>query len=191
MADVTVLIATIPGREDLLTRALASIADQSRMPDEVVVEADPEFTGAAKTRNRALEHVITDYVAILDDDDWLLPNHIEVLMKVAERDSWLDLVYPVPEIRNMADPTMVELRGRKRRPWGLPWTEGHRQYLVQRNNFIPVTVLMRTDSLKSIGGFQENPRLSPCEDWLTFRKMALQGMRFYHVNEKTWVWEKV
>lgn len=193
MATVSVVMATIPGREDLMIRALNSVESQHRQPDQVVVEPDFNRTGAACTRNRALNKVTSDYVAILDDDDWLLPNHLKALMHVAEKEPDNDLIYPTPDVRNMPDPTAVVVGGRWKLPWGLDWTEDHRQHMIQRGNFVPVTCLIKTESLREVGGFPEpdhpDRRISHCEDWLCFRRMALKGMKFRHINVKTWVWE--
>lgn len=194
MASVSVLIATIPGREELLDRALGSVEKQIRQPDEVIVEPDPDRTSAAETRNRGLSKVTSEYVAILDDDDYLMRNHLKVLMRVAEAEPHQDLIYPTPKIIGMRDPTAVVVGGKWRRPWGLEWTEDHRQHMIQKGNFVPVTCLIKTESLRKVGGFPEpdhpDRRISHCEDWLCFRRMALKGMNFRHINVETWVWEK-
>lgn len=193
--SVTVLIATIPGREKLLERALDSVRAQTRQPDDVVVEFDPERTSAAETRNRGLERVTTEYVAILDDDDILLPNHLEALTRAARKNPDVDLFYPIPEIRNMIDPTILRFGGKRVRPWGIDWTEQHRQHLIQKNNFIPVTVMVRTSALRDVGGFPgpDHPdrRIAKrAEDWLCWRRFALTGKKFHHVKEVTWIWQQ-
>src|SRR5688572_23141817 len=93
VSDTTVVIPTIPGRERLLARSLASVDAQERAPFAVIVEVDTGRTGAAATRNRALEKVTTRFVAWLDDDDQLLPAHLRVLEEQAAL-TGADLVYP-------------------------------------------------------------------------------------------------
>lgn len=195
MSSVTVLIATIPGREDMLQRALDSVAEQTRQPDAVHVEKDPTRTGAARTRNRGLRHVRTRYVAFLDDDDELLPNHIESLMRVAEETD-ADVVYPTPRFVGH-DPRCVRvgIDGKLVPPWGLDFTEQHKNYLITRGNFIPVTALVKVRSLRRVGCFPEpgdsDYRLSPHEDWLMFRRIALANGHFEHyTGPPTWIWRK-
>jgi glycosyltransferase involved in cell wall biosynthesis len=81
--NVTVAIPSIPGREQLLARALESVAAQTTAPRRILVHTDTERHGAAWTRNRLLRQVRTGWVAWLDDDDELLPNHLEVLIRGA------------------------------------------------------------------------------------------------------------
>lgn len=194
MTSVTVLIASIPGREEMLQKALDSVAAQTKQPEAVHVEHDPTRTGAAITRNRGLRHVRTSHVIFLDDDDELLPGFIESMMRTAEETD-ADVVYPIPEFVGH-DPRSVRvgIDGKLVPPWGLEWTEQHRDYLISRGNFIPVTTLVKVRSLRRVGGFPEptdsDGRLSPHEDWLMFRRLALKGFRFVHLPEVLWVWRK-
>jgi glycosyltransferase involved in cell wall biosynthesis len=90
--------------EHLIDQALASLATQTRMPDEVVVVDDCSTDGTADAaarwaahlpllvkrtatnsggpgpgRNLGIEHLSSDIVASLDADDALLPDHLAVL----------------------------------------------------------------------------------------------------------------
>lgn len=178
----------------MLKRALASVENQTRKPDAVHVEKDPMRTGAAATRNRGMRHVTTTHVAFLDDDDELLPHHVESLMRVSEEMD-ADVVYPIPRFIGH-DPRCVRvgIDGKLVPPWGLEWTEQHRSYLITRGNFIPVTTLVKVRSFRRVGGFPEpgdrDYTLSPHEDWLMFRRLALKGFRFEHLPEETWIWRK-
>lgn len=196
MVTCAVLIATIPGREEMLQRALDSVTAQTRQPERVHVEKDPFRTGAARTRNRGLRHVTEDYVLFLDDDDELLPNHVESLMRAVEQDPGVDVVYPIPEFRGKHRPDSIRVLvdGRWVVPWGLEWTEQHRRCLITKNNFIPVTLAARVSAVRRVGGFPEpgdsDARLSIAEDWIMLRRLALKGFRFKHLPEVTWRWTK-
>jgi hypothetical protein len=81
--SITVVIPTIRPRRQMLARALDSVAAQSVRDavDLVIgVAEDTEHAGAAKTRQKALEHVATPWVAFLDDDDEMMPRHLERLL---------------------------------------------------------------------------------------------------------------
>lgn len=188
MATVAVVLPTIPPRKELLRVAMTSVFNQTRKPNQFIVESDPRGTGSAATRNRGNARVISDYIAVLDDDDELLPNHIEVLMRAAEQNPEADVIYPIPDIRLPRDPTAVRVNGKIVKPWGLEWTEDHRQWMIQRGNFIPHTCLMKTETVRRHGGYPETGGSSPCDDWNLLGKIALHSGVFLHVPEITWIW---
>jgi glycosyltransferase involved in cell wall biosynthesis len=186
---VTVCVATIPGRERLLKRALLSVDRQHLTPDAVLVELDRNRTGAAATRNRMLATVDTEWIAWLDDDDQFLSNHLAVLMDAAEG---ADLVYPTPRMVTGRDPTAVAVNGRWQLPWGVPFGPEQEQHLRTQGSFIPVTHLVRTETALKAGGFPEGRTLPDGryqgEDERYLIALLDAGARFRHVNEETWLW---
>jgi hypothetical protein len=194
--NVTVAIPSIPGREQLLARALESVAAQTTAPRRILVSTDTERHGAASTRNRLLRQVRTGWVAWLDDDDELLPNHLEVLIRGAN-DSQADLVYSYPEIIGVPDPLAVcdDDGNVVTEPIDIQFGPRQEQWLRERGNFVPVCYLVRTALLKQVGGFPE-PHSVPvpasnnsggCEDSLALLKLLDAGARFHHVlGVRTW-----
>jgi glycosyltransferase involved in cell wall biosynthesis len=182
--SVTVIIASIPTRTEYRQRSIKSALKQTMKPDEVMVEIDYARRGAALTRDLMLKECHTKYVCVLDDDDWLLPNHIETLYGVAEKED-ADLVYPWHRLS-------IEGHGSHLEKWrGVPW---------DNNNIhqVPITWLAKTSSLKRAGGFAHNfdtfsdnrdetgNRIG--EDYLMIHKMVERNMKIIHVDEETWVW---
>lgn len=199
---VAVCIPTIPGREELLDRALLSVHTQRRKADQIVVERDSERTGAWAARNRALARVTTDVIAWLDDDDTLKPQHLMACMRVMEQSpSRPDLVYPRPIMVGGEDPTAVTHQGRfPVPPWGLRFTSEHAAHLRAVGSFIPMTHLVRTDAVRRIGGFRPGYTVNGAryrgedEDYLirilsdaAARHRAPQDT-FEHLDAKTWYW---
>jgi glycosyltransferase involved in cell wall biosynthesis len=91
---VTVVIPSIPPREAMRERAklsawaaLTRLEESGLLPDVagtgVVVANDERKLGAARTRHLGLMNVQTEYVAFLDDDDVMLPDHLEKLYAAA------------------------------------------------------------------------------------------------------------
>jgi hypothetical protein len=189
---VAVVIPTIPGREALFERAMASVRAQTRFPDQVVVERDTTRTGAAQARSRAVARVETDVVAWLDDDDEFLPHHIRVCMRVLEMNPDVDLVYPVPVMAGGADPTAVTFQGQLTYPWGLRFGPEQEAHLRRQGSFIPMTHLVRTGLVREIGGFREGHRLEDGryrgedEDYLI--RLLDAGAKFEHLDRRTWRW---
>lgn len=194
---VAVCIPTIPGREDLLERAVLSVETQRRKPDQTLVEADPERTGAWATRNRLLARVETDVIAWLDDDDTLREHHLMACMRVLENSPWRpDLVYPRPRMVGGPDPTALTHQGRfPVSPWGLRWSPEHAAHLRQRGSFIPMTHLVRTERVRAIGGFRPGYEVNTDgrsryrgedEDYLI--RLLDDGTTFEHLDAMTWNW---
>lgn len=194
---VAVVIPTIPGREQMLERALASVRGQTRRPDQVVVERDSLRTGADQARNRALERVTTDVIAWLDDDDQLLPGHLRACMRVLEQSREKpDLVYPVPSVVGGTDPTAVSVQGQWVLPWGVRFGPEQEAHLRRFGSFIPMTHLVRTEFVRRIGGFRPGQNVTTegigrryrgeDEDYLI--RLLDAGARFEHLDAKTWTW---
>lgn len=89
---ITVVIPTVPPRAELLRRALDSVAGASSwmaqlygssVPVDSIVVEDQCRNGAAKTRHQGLLAVETEWVAFLDDDDVMHPDHLTQLYGAA------------------------------------------------------------------------------------------------------------
>jgi len=176
---VTAVIPTIPPRDTYLRRALASVRFQTRPVTDTSIATDYEHAGAAATRNRALNSARTEWVAFLDDDDEWRPRHISTLWEAAQ-DTDADVIYPWFDV--------IAPQGFD--PW--PGVEG-RPFDpddLQHRNYIPTTVLARTELLRDVGGFEPygDQKESACDDWGLWRKMLKAGARFQHVSRRTWLW---
>lgn len=181
--SVTVIIASIPPRFKGRARSINSAINQTMPPNNILMNIDYARLGVAANRDAMLKAVDTKYVCVLDDDDWLLPHHIETLYSVAESHQ-ADLVYPWHGLSNGAVSHLEQWRG-------VPWSNDN----VHQ---VPVTWMARTSSLRKVGGFsQDFDQLSNeldetgnrvGEDFLILKRMANRGMRIVHVNEVTWIW---
>lgn len=174
--NITVLVPTIRPRVDSVARALLSVRAQTLPPVSVLVEEDRGRLGAAAVRNRMLRRVATEWVAFLDDDDELLPDHLKLCARYATLSS-VDVVYPGYECVGGEDPVNC---------FGIPFDAS----LLKRRNFIPVTVLARTELVRAAGGFQPRPdeHGDPCEDWGLWLSMLDSGAKFGHLPVRTWRW---
>lgn len=178
MSAVTVVIPTLSHRNWHRARAMASVEAQTLRADCVIIQPDSTGAGAAVTRNRALEQVTTPLVAFLDDDDELYPNHLERCVWYADARG-ADLVYPGYDVAGGEDEV---------RMFGVVFDAR----LLAERNFIPVTVVARTEAVRAAGGFQPHPDEfgNPCEDWGLWLAMAANGADIAHLAEKTWRWHR-
>jgi GT2 family glycosyltransferase len=185
--DISVVIPSIPPRAKLLRRAFHSVTLQSLPAAAVIVELDHNHTGAAATRHRALSKVDTEWVAFLDDDDVLDPNHLETLRVCAEEYgadyvwSQFRLRYPNGTFAN--GPT--------------PLGEGtFSQWDDNSPAQTTITTLVRTEIAQKVGGFDafhderakeiDGQRFG--EDFDFTLRCREAGAVFRHAPVVTWSW---
>jgi glycosyltransferase involved in cell wall biosynthesis len=174
---ISVVIPSIPPRSRLLMRALASVAAQTWCPDEIIVTIDREARGATWTRQHGLDMATGDWVAFLDDDDELLPQHLERLLACAE-ETGADMVFPWFTVVGGIDP--------------FPQHFG-RQWDPQDPTQTTITFLVRRQAAIDCGGF-----LEPDDDVDGEGHRAGEDFRFVcrlgekhkivHLPERTWRW---
>lgn len=181
--DVTVCIPTIPGRERDFSRAVKSVEGQDWRDISVAGFPDHNYRGPAYARNYMVDRAETEWIAFLDDDDYLLPHHISTLVLAAEENE-ADLVWPWFRVQGGSDP--------------FPQNRG-KQWDPENPHLFPITVLVRRETFLDVGGFDygiamEDPnepgsgRMVNGEDWRLWLRLSAHGAKFHHVNEETWVW---
>jgi len=181
--SISVIIASIPPRTELLERCLKSVLSQTLQPNKILINIDKDRLGAAESRDNLIKSCNTDYVAILDDDDQFLPNHLEVLYN-----------HIVNEQADLAYPSWVNEYG----------YETHLDFIFGKfwdNNQIhqvPITWMAKTSSLLDVGGFSSNFDIFNAEvdqhghrigeDFGVIQKFAKSNKKITHINEVTWIW---
>lgn len=176
--DVTAVIPAIPPRvtNGRFAAAVLSAARQTHPVESISVEVDHRRSGAAATRSRAAARVSSHWMAFLDDDDLWYPHHVEHLLRHAEA-TGADMVYPWFDLPVGDDPLNAE---------GRPFDANR---LRNHSNFIPITVLVRSELIHEVGYFEPlGSQTNPCEDWGTWLKLLDAGARIEHLNERTWAW---
>lgn len=177
MNDVTVCVTSIAARggaDGYLDRAVRSVLAQLEPPDALVVAIDETHAGAGATRNRAVRMAQTEWVAFLDDDDELLPRHLQALFET-QRAHDADVVWPWYEIGGFAyDPLPHE---------GREWDP------AEPHSF-PITALVRRQLALDVGLFPETHDSELCsgEDWHFWLALSAAGATFKHHHERTWRW---
>lgn len=174
--DISVVIATIPTRGRELAKALRSVALQTLQPAAIHVEYDHQRTGGAATKNRGIAAVSTPWLAMLDDDDVFMPDHL-LKLRTAAQETGADVVYSMPLIPQRQDG--LDPNGR----YGLPFDATE----LRRRSYIQTTSLIRTEAIHASGGFQ-CPAGSDYDDWGCFLALLDRGAMFHHVAEQTFVW---
>ena len=183
--EITVVIPAHPARvaNGMLDRAVASVKAQLLPAADISIAIDENRDGAAVTRQRALDAVKTEWVAFLDSDDWLYPEHLKVLAAGA-RIFRADYVFSY---------YMVHF------PDGRPWPAndplGHfgRQFNPAKPHQTTITTLCRTELAQQVG-FREPPPGALIdgehygEDFQYTVECAQAGAKIVHIPRRTWAW---
>lgn len=206
---VTVITRTVEGREALLNQAIVSVMNQTYPSIEHIIAEDggdstkalceqvrgisPERyeirhlecpkKGRSHAANRALDEAAGQFVVILDDDDLLLPDHIETLVtEIMRNDS--DAAY------SLAWDTPVKYFDKSRGYYTehahitLPlfYQEFDREVLFH-HNFLPIqSVLFKHSLVGSSIRFDED--LDYLEDWVFWKRVS-KDAKFQFVPKTT------
>lgn len=155
-ADVTVVVpafnATAPRVPDVSEVVVVDDGSDPALPGAVRLDVN---RGPAAARNVGLGQVRTPLVAFVDTDVELADGWLDPLLRHFA-DPRVALV--APRVASAADPTTVGRYETSRSPLDLGATPG-RVSPGTRISYVPATViLVRTDAIRSIGGFDETMR---------------------------------
>lgn len=183
--EITVCIPAHPARvaNGMLDRAVASVKAQLLPAADISIAVDENGDGAAVTRQRALDGVRTPWVAFLDSDDWLYPEHLKVLAAGARifNADYLFSYY------------MVHF------PDGRPWPANDpldhfgKPFNPQKPHQTTITTLVRTELAQAVG-FREPPEGALIngerygEDFQFTVECVKAGAKIVHVPRRTWAW---
>jgi hypothetical protein len=163
--SLTLVTATLPSRSSLLREMLESVTEQSVAPACHIVMRD-DGRGFVDTVNRAVSLVDTEFFCLVDDDDLLLPGHVETLTKGSP---FSDIVW-----------TWCEVQGRKWNP-----NSGYKRGRLSQENYIPSNMAMRTGLWRELGGYRHGPEHP---DWDMLQRCENYGATFVNIPEVTWVY---
>ena len=190
------VVIPLYNKEAEIERALHSVVEQSLTVGEIIVVNDgstdsskeiverfilahPEVgihlinqknSGVSTARNRGIKEAKGDYIALLDADDWWLPNYIAEVCRMME-------YYPDADAFSTAFDIVV---GDSHTHAAVPTTEGYispaKEALLSRYPIIPSTATLRRSVILECGGFPEGMRIG--EDQWLWTRMMQQGAKF-------------
>lgn len=203
--QISIIIRT-HNRPTLLRQALESVANQTLKNDVevIVVEDGPaasqavieQFSrllqikhvatmthvGRTKAANIGLEISSGQYINFLDDDDVLLPHHIETMLQGFHENPKAAAVHAAAVERKISIVSLDPLEYKIRREYvkhNQPLTNG----ILFHQNMFPIQAVMFKRQLYEIyGGMDE--QLDLLEDWDLWIKYSLHG-QFHYIDSIT------
>ena len=181
---VSIIIRTC-GRPQVLAEALESVRVQTYPNIEVVVVEDGENLsegfltadfpdlcvryqctgerrGRCKAGNLGLEAAKGKYVNFLDDDDLLLPSHVETLVTRMEEAGHM-AAYSIAEEHQVRKCKQNQVKGVVKRKL-IRYRQPYSRLLLCYLNYIPIqSIMFRRSLYEELGGFDEG--LEVLEDW--------------------------
>lgn len=158
--DVTVITPSIPSRARMLLECRESVSNQIHKVHDHLYDVDHGYEGPARVRNRLVKEATTEWIAFLDDDDLLYPNHFELHAPFADD---YDVIYSWGDIVHNGG-------GRE------TFTSGYDEDIILGGrNMIPITASVRRSCFNAVGGFSETERF---EDWFLWKTFIQHGVRF-------------
>lgn len=140
-----------------------------RVATSLVASAASQSVGAA--RNIGLDFARSPFCLILDPAQAVTPTCIDVLLGTLGAMPEITFVYPMQEVTG-ADDAFVTAGGNHLVSF-LGWDPAR----LRHGNYIHPPALIRTDALRSIGGFAVDERLDGLEDFDLWCRMAERGWR--------------
>jgi hypothetical protein len=171
---LSVVTPSVPVRAALLTEARRSVARQYWPPAAhlVRVEKRPATMTAMEhlvhQRNALVEQVATPWFATLDDDDLMLPSHLDAQREAIESDEW-DVISTWPVEPRMTPPV---------------WDGSLEQ--LEAGNRICCTAVVRTEAFRAVGGYRADVDPGFFEDWDLWLRLHRAGARFRLIERRTW-----
>ncbi len=190
---------------DWIERALKSAVNQTRPPKEVIVVDDGSIelesaklaelkakysfglfsqvnAGQSAARNLGVSIAKSDFICFLDQDDYFLPNHIELLMNASSLEdekfgfSYGDLLRVTQSGQTLSHSSLPS-------PHPLLDTQS---MISQNMHILPSATLIRRTAFLDLGGFDES--LQGYEDDDLFLRFHLAGYTAVFIPESVSAW---
>ena len=167
-ADLTVLTCTIPGREDYLDRNIDSVRRQTVAVHSHLIASDDGSLGPLVKYNALAKAVDTEWLAILDDDNYWLDEHVEMI---------------IPEFDNADVIYTWDGGGTRPRKQLSGFTQEQLIQHFTETNTLDQSCAIRTEMFRKVDGFRLSNRSMDHDLWL---RIARAGGRFLAIPKMTW-----
>lgn len=145
----------------------------SKKDNRIKVYRNEKNLKLQKTLNKAIQHTSSPYLVRIDDDDICHPNRLEKQLKFMNENE--DYVICGSNAYLVENGIVWGERSHVEKPTKLDIYSGR--------NFIHPSVIMRTDIIKSLGGYNESSFYERCEDYELWCRVYSRGYKGYNLQE--------
>lgn len=186
MCEVSVIIAT-KNRIDKLKRAMESLKNQTFKDFEVVIVNDggesieneikktfpevkikiiekKESTGAAPSRNLAMDNAEGKYFAFLDDDDYYFPDHLANGVELLLSNDFVYSATYISKVRSYDYNVIKE-------------NSFLQAYEFNQDTFLCLCYIPLSSVMIKRTELRFDPDLPPCEDWEFWTRLSINGYK--------------
>lgn len=189
------MVITCYNHAQLVEKALDSVLDQTRPPDQLIVTDDasadgsgevierwlaknwPEATFVRHTTNRGLTPTLNevislvqgDSLALLSADDWMRPDRLAIQVPILEQHPEVSMVHS--DVLVVDESGAVIGLGSTRLEAG-PRDGDLYRLLLAGNVILTPSVLLRTSTLRSAGEYDESLFAEDYDMWLRLARLA-------------------
>lgn len=147
---------------------------QNRFPDKIVLLKNEKNMGLNYTLNHCLEHATGDFIARMDGDDISLPHRFETELAALEAEPELDVVscsmIYFDEDGDFAGNRQV-------------CTYPKKEMLIRGTVHCHAPCMVRTETIRKVGGYSVDPKLLRVEDWHLWLKIYAAGGKGKNLSE--------
>jgi glycosyltransferase involved in cell wall biosynthesis len=188
-----------------IERALKSVIDQTHRPNELIVVDDgsradesaklellkakysfklfyQENSGQSAARNLGVSKAGSDYICFLDQDDYFLPNHIDVLLEASNLETE-KFGFSYGDLLRVTESGDILSQSSLTRPHPL---KDSQSMISQNMHILPSATLIKRSSFLEVGGFDES--LQGYEDDNLFLRFHLAGFTIDFTPEPVSAW---
>lgn len=138
--------------------------------------------GLVPNFNRALEHATGEFVCWLSADDWMLPQHLQRLHQVFEREPAIDVVYSGVYLADAAG--RIASIKYQQNLFPVDYVDARDELVPMLTDFNPLclqSALFRRELFDELGAM--DPSWEVVADWELAVRIALAGKRFAYLAE--------
>lgn len=168
--NITILTSSLPERADMLAEAIKSVREQT-VPVPHLVYVDHLRQSPSHAYNLLARGADTEWITFLDDDDTLMPHHVETLLASIEEDPEVDVVYTRPRCVGQHIAWYFE-----------PFSAD----TLKTRSIVPITAAVRREVFWAAGGHY--PEWGA--DWRLWQRISENGGRFRALETVTWRYKR-